>query len=195
MAQDTLQERLGKLNQRQADLKIDLLKMKNSRDRSRQKRMFIEYKSISRDIQVTENTLWTIDRQLNLLERSDLDSFIIETLQSTNVALGDLSKDATSLNNIEEITETLQNRMQDANEITELVSGALDKGLSSFDNDLDVLEKELDDFLNEREVSATVTTGKKENGRDAIMQDVSLETEAQEQEDESDTVALIAVPV
>jgi hypothetical protein len=195
VAQDTLQERLGKLNQRQADLKIDLLKMKNSRDRSRQKRMFIEYKSISRDIQVTENTLWTIDRQLNLLERSDLDSFIIETLQSTNVALGDLSKDATSLNNIEEITETLQNRMQDANEITELVSGALDKGLSSFDNDLDVLEKELDDFLNEREVSATVTTGKKENGRDAIMQDVSLETEAQEQEDESDTVALIAVPV
>jgi len=144
--QDNLQDRLEKLRQRETELKDELMQLRNKRDRSKLRRVWMERQSIVRDVKITENTLWTIERQIALFERSDLDTLIINSMRASNAALQDLAeKSGYSINNVEDITETLQQRMQEANEITESVSSVLQTGI---DQDMECLEKELEMFLN-----------------------------------------------
>eukprot|EP00961_Rhodomonas_salina_P064141 862360-Rhodomonas_salina.5 len=127
--QENLLERLERLQNREAELEADVKKNRQTRDKSKLRRLFIEYKSVKRDVAVTENTLWTVERQLQLFERSDLDNLIITTLQSSCVALRDVSSETNIAREVEDLTETLQNRMQEVNEVNETVSQALYKGL------------------------------------------------------------------
>lgn len=179
--QDSLQDRLGKLKQCEHELLTEMKALRTHHDRTRLSSVFLEvsfslrartaadcaetlsvfpspicpqYKSTVRDVAVTENTLWTVDRQLQLFERSDLDALIIGTLQSSTAALNGLSKNLPGVENVDELTETLQNRMQEVNEMTETVAGALQRGL---DDDYSNIETELDAFLDDELRSATDT--------------------------------------
>eukprot|EP00961_Rhodomonas_salina_P174715 2356614-Rhodomonas_salina.9 len=127
--QENLLERLERLQNREAELEADVKRNRQTRDKSKLRRLFIEYKSVKRDVAVTENTLWTVERQLQLFERSDLDNLIITTLQSSCVALRDVSSETNIAREVEDLTETLQHRMQEVNEVNETVSQALYKGL------------------------------------------------------------------
>eukprot|EP00961_Rhodomonas_salina_P293266 3933610-Rhodomonas_salina.4 len=142
--QDSLQDRLGKLQQRHVELSTEMKTLKNCRDRTKLRRMFLEYKSITKDIGVTENTLWLVDRQLQLFERSTLDSLVIDTLHSSCSALNGIALEVPGVQTVEELTDTLQNRMQEINDVNDSMSVALQRGL---DDDLSTLEKDLNDFL------------------------------------------------
>eukprot|EP00961_Rhodomonas_salina_P081545 1096571-Rhodomonas_salina.1 len=143
--QDNLQDRLGKLHTSEHELRSELFQLRNRKDRSRLRRVWLERQSIVRDIKVTENTLWTIERQIALFERSDLDALIINSLKASNLALQDIAeRGGYSVGHVEEVTDALVQRMQEAHDITENVSGVLQTGL---DQDMDGLEQELEQFL------------------------------------------------
>lgn len=142
--QDNLQDRLGKLQLRHRELQEEMKAQKTSRDRTKLKRMFLEYKSIAKDMQVTENTLWMVDRQIALLDRTELDTIVIDTLRSSVNVLNQVQSEDLSLDTVETLTETLQNRMGEIKEMNDSVSSALERGLES---DLHNIEEELDDFL------------------------------------------------
>ncbi len=144
--QDSLTERLSKLKQQEGEIRETMLANRMSRDRTKLRRLLLQRNSILKDIQVTEATLCTVDRQISLFERSNLDSIIIDTLQSSSAALSNMRSELPGIDRVEDITETLQNRMQEVNEITETVASALQRGL---DEDYSTLDKDLDDFFAE----------------------------------------------
>jgi hypothetical protein len=144
--QDDLQDRLQRMRARLEELRVELRLLKTNRDKAKLRRKFLEFKSIEKDIAVTENTLFTIDRQIELFERSKLDGLIIDTLRKSSSALQELKGSIPELANVEDVTDTLANRMSEVNDITQTLSTALSKGL---DDDFSTLEDELEEFLRE----------------------------------------------
>jgi hypothetical protein len=140
-----LHDRLEKLRVRERELCAELVQQKNRRDRAKLRRLWMERTSVLRDVKVTENTLWTIERQLVLFERSDLDALVINSLKASTHALQEMaSRGGYSAVDAEEITEALQQRMQEANELTDSVASVLQVGV---DQDMDALDKDLQAFL------------------------------------------------
>jgi hypothetical protein len=146
--QDDLQDRLQRMRNRSLELRSELEILKTNRDKTRIRRKFLEFKNNEKDIAITENTLFTVDRQIELFERSKLDGIIIDTLRKSSTALKELKGSIPELSNVEDVTETLANRMSDVNEITQTLSTALSKGL---EDDFSTLEDELEEFLRDGE--------------------------------------------
>jgi hypothetical protein len=144
--QDDLQDRLQKMRSRSRELRDELKTLKTNRDKTKIRRKFLEFKSVEKDIGVTENTLFTIDRQIELFERSKLDGLIIDTLKKSSTALQELKGSIPELAHVENVTEMLANRMSDVDDITQTLSTALSRGL---EDDFSTLEDELNEFLKE----------------------------------------------
>lgn len=155
---DQLQERLTGLQQRQTELRSELSSLRGTRQTAKLRRTFMEYKSVSQDAKVTETTLWTVERQLQLLSRTELDSVVIQTLKSSNSLLQDVSKYGDMASTVEELTETLQTRMQEINEMNEAVATSIERTGGS---DLGELEQELEDFFASGECDEVVTEPRK----------------------------------
>jgi hypothetical protein len=79
--QDSLQDRLSKLRDRESELTKELLALRNSRDRSKLRRVWMERRSIVRDTKVTENTLWTIEVGSAVLSLDQLTLTVCTCLQ------------------------------------------------------------------------------------------------------------------
>lgn len=101
--------------------------------------------------------LWsrTIERQLALFERSDLDALVVNSLKASTQALQELAEKVRavsvafcvflwgciicvyvyawqggySIQNVEDVTSALEDRMREAHEMTETVGNALQSGL------------------------------------------------------------------
>eukprot|EP00961_Rhodomonas_salina_P305257 3941918-Rhodomonas_salina.1 len=87
-----------------------------------------------------------------------------------------MQQDIPTVDEVERLTTTLQDRMQEVSEINDCVSGALQRGL---DDDFGNLEEELDAFLKEESVMEETAgksehTSEKASTENQIMQNIPL---------------------
>lgn len=129
VCQETLESRLSDLREKQRECEKQMREKRMSKENTLLRRLIMEYKAIKRDILVTENTLFICDRQIGLIERNELDTLVVETLKSSSNALSELNTDPNMLQTVEEITEQLQNRMSEMDEINETMGSALNRGV------------------------------------------------------------------
>eukprot|EP00961_Rhodomonas_salina_P143533 1931577-Rhodomonas_salina.6 len=173
---DHLVDRLGELQEKEKAVSTELHLLKNKRDRTKLRRLFIERRDLHRDIAVTENTVFTVEKQLHLLSRRGLDNMVVGALHNSVSVLNNMQQDIPTVDEVERLTTTLQDRMQEVSEINDCVSGALQRGL---DEDFGNLEEELDAFLKEESVQEETMSKSEhasEKGRveNKMMQNIPL---------------------
>lgn len=167
LIQSDLASCYDKLCQREAELikKIealgaDAVARKRRKDLNGAKRKMLDRKQAESQLQKLQNSMTIIDIHRNTIEGSALDRSVLEALRASGDALKHLGASGQGIGKVEDIIHEVETQMEEANEITKIISSGSISGninasnmmmMGGIDIDEDSLMKELDDMMLEED--------------------------------------------
>lgn len=131
----------------------EALARKQSRDLLGAKKKMLERRRIQAQLEKLQNSIMTIDMHKSTIEGSVLDRTVLETLRASGDALRQIGASTAGLRAVEEIVSDAEAQMENAAEITKILSAASVTGMvntmaiDGIPIDEDELMKELDELV------------------------------------------------
>jgi hypothetical protein len=141
-------------------LAADAIARKRSRDILGAKKKMLERRRMQAQLEKLQNSILTIDMHKSTIEGSVLDRTVLETLRASGDALRQIGASTAGLRAVEEIVSDVEANMENAAEITKILSAASVTGMvntmaiDGVSVDEDDLMRELDEMLLDGEAPA-----------------------------------------
>ena len=158
-----LARREEELQERMASLQREAIARRNAKDLAGAKKRMIERRRVQAQLEKLQNSMTTIEIHRNTIEGSVLDRTVLETLRASGDFLWQMGANTGGLRAVEEIVADVEAQVENATEITKIISAGNVSGIvntMAIDGiimDEDELMRELDDLASAEEDSISKT--------------------------------------